>query len=114
MPTNRVDLIDEDDARRVLLGLVEHVAHAGGADADQQQNWKRRDEELEQERLLLRRVGRNLHVVLLELTDQYGVLGFRVVGDERIAIAATAADGFTLEHDFLDGAVLDPRKERRI
>ena len=30
-----VDLVDEDDARAVLLGLLEHVAHAGGADADE-------------------------------------------------------------------------------
>ena len=30
-----VDLIDEDDARRVLLGLLEHVADAAGADADE-------------------------------------------------------------------------------
>ena len=28
-----VDLVDEDDAGRVLLGLVEHVAHAARADA---------------------------------------------------------------------------------
>ena len=27
-----VDLVDEDDRRRVLFGLFEHVAHAGGAD----------------------------------------------------------------------------------
>ena len=30
-----VDLVDEDDARRVALGLVEQVAHAAGADADE-------------------------------------------------------------------------------
>ena len=30
-----VDLVDEDDRRRILLGLFEHVAHAGGADADE-------------------------------------------------------------------------------
>ena len=30
-----VDLVDEDDARRVLLRLLEHVAHARGADADE-------------------------------------------------------------------------------
>src|SRR3546814_14594552 len=29
------DLVDEDDARRVLLALLEHVAHAAGADADE-------------------------------------------------------------------------------
>jgi hypothetical protein len=33
--TDGVDLVDEDDARRVFLGLVEHVAHAGGAHADE-------------------------------------------------------------------------------
>ena len=30
-----VDLVHEDDARRVLLGLLEEVAHARGADADE-------------------------------------------------------------------------------
>ena len=30
-----VDLVHEDDAGRVLLGLLEEVAHAGGADADE-------------------------------------------------------------------------------
>ena len=35
MPADRVDFIDEDDAGRVLLGLLEHVAHAARADADE-------------------------------------------------------------------------------
>ncbi len=35
MAADRVDLVDEDDARRVLLALLEHVAHAAGADADE-------------------------------------------------------------------------------
>ena len=35
LAADRVDLVDEDDARRVLLGLLEQVAHAGGADADE-------------------------------------------------------------------------------
>jgi len=30
-----VDLVDEDDARRDALGLVEQIAHAAGADADE-------------------------------------------------------------------------------
>ena len=32
---DRVDFVDEDDARRILLGLLEHVADARGADADE-------------------------------------------------------------------------------
>src|SRR3972149_6593809 len=32
---DRVDLVDEDDAGRVTLRLVEEVAHAGAADADE-------------------------------------------------------------------------------
>ncbi len=32
---DRVDLVDEHDAGRVLLRLLEHVAHARGADADE-------------------------------------------------------------------------------
>ena len=35
MAPDGIDLIDEDDAGRVLLGLLEHVAHARGADADE-------------------------------------------------------------------------------
>ena len=34
MPADRVDLVDEDDAGRVLLGLLEHVAHTTCADTD--------------------------------------------------------------------------------
>ena len=33
--TDRVDLVDEDDGRSVLLGLLEQVADAAGADADE-------------------------------------------------------------------------------
>ena len=35
MTADGVDFVDEDDARRVLLRLLEHVAHAAGADADE-------------------------------------------------------------------------------
>ena len=35
MTADRVDFVDEDDAGRVLLGLLEHVAHAARADADE-------------------------------------------------------------------------------
>src|SRR3546814_9181606 len=35
MPTHRVDLVDEDDARRGLLGLFEHVAHTRRTDTDE-------------------------------------------------------------------------------
>src|SRR4029077_6901855 len=33
MAPDRVDLVHEDDAGRVLLALLEEVAHPGGADA---------------------------------------------------------------------------------
>ena len=35
MAADRVDFVDENDARRGLLALLEHVAHAAGADADE-------------------------------------------------------------------------------
>src|SRR5665647_2306037 len=35
VPADGVDLVDEDDRRGVLLGLVEQVAHPGRADADE-------------------------------------------------------------------------------
>ncbi len=38
MATDRIDLVDEDDAGRILLGLFEHVADAAGANADKHFN----------------------------------------------------------------------------
>ena len=35
MPAHRIDLVDEDDAGRVLLSLLEHVAHSARADTDE-------------------------------------------------------------------------------
>ena len=35
VPPDRVDLIDEHDRRRVGLGLLEQVTHAGGTDTDE-------------------------------------------------------------------------------
>ena len=35
LPTDGVDLVHKDDAGRILLGLLEEVAHAAGADADE-------------------------------------------------------------------------------
>ncbi len=35
MPADRVDFVDEDDTRRVLLRLLEHVSDAARADADE-------------------------------------------------------------------------------
>ncbi len=35
VPADGVDLVDEDDGRRVGLGLLEQVAHPAGADADE-------------------------------------------------------------------------------
>ena len=36
LAADRVDLIDEDDAGRFALGLLEQVAHAARTDADEQ------------------------------------------------------------------------------
>jgi hypothetical protein len=38
MPAHRIDLVDEDDARRVLLALFKQVAYARCADADKHLN----------------------------------------------------------------------------
>jgi len=35
MATDGINLVNEDDARRVLLTLLEQVAHARGTDADE-------------------------------------------------------------------------------
>src|SRR5437762_7222910 len=34
MTADRINLVDEDDAGRILLTLLEQIAHARGADAD--------------------------------------------------------------------------------
>src|SRR5213083_2293005 len=34
MPADGIDLVDKDDAGRVLLALLEHIAYPAGADAD--------------------------------------------------------------------------------
>ena len=38
LAADRVDFVDEDDAGRMLLGVLEHVAHAGRAHADEHFN----------------------------------------------------------------------------
>ena len=35
----RINLIDEDDAGRLFLGLIEHIAHARGTDTDESYNF---------------------------------------------------------------------------
>ena len=35
LAADRIDFVDEDDAGRVLLGVLEHVTHAGCAHADE-------------------------------------------------------------------------------
>src|SRR5699024_2259173 len=35
LPPDRVELVDEDDAGRVVLRLLEHVTHPGGTDTDE-------------------------------------------------------------------------------
>jgi hypothetical protein len=35
MAAHGIDFVNKDDAGRILLGLLEHVAYAGGADTDE-------------------------------------------------------------------------------
>ena len=58
LAADRVDLVDEDDARRVALGLVEQVADAARADADEHLDELRaRDAEERHARLACDRTG---------------------------------------------------------
>src|SRR3954447_17658607 len=58
MAADRVDLVHEDDAGRVLLGLLEQVTHARGADADEHLDEVRpRDREERHARLARDRAG---------------------------------------------------------
>src|SRR6202012_3047067 len=65
-----VDLVHEDDAGRVLLGLLEEVAHARGADAD--------------EHLKEFRAG--------DLKERHAVLAGDVAGEQRLAVAGRPGD----------------------
>ena len=69
-----------------------HLAHEVHPDADQQQDRERRDEQLHQERLALRRRGAEGDAALLQRADQCRIVGLRVVDDELLAAGAQPAD----------------------
>ncbi len=95
-------------------GPALHLAHEIHPDADQQQDGERRDEELHQERLALRRGGAEGDAMLLQGADEQRVVGLRVEDHELFAAAADAVDLVARKGDLRHGAVLDVLEERRI
>src|SRR5690606_9151516 len=92
-----------------------HLAHEINPNADEQQDRERRDEELQQERLLLRRTRVDDDSVLLQRADKCSVVRLGAVRQKRPFIAGTlASDRLALERDLVDGAVLDICQERGI
>src|SRR5690606_11721545 len=84
-------------------------------DADLEQDRERRDEQLQQEGLLLRRARIDDHTVLLQRADERRVVRLGAVRQERALVPGTpSADRLTLERDLGDGAVLDVGQERGI
>ena len=75
LTANRIDLIDEYDRRRVLLGLLEQVAHARCADADIQLDEIRAGDRQEGHARLARDSARNQGFTGARGTDQQHALG---------------------------------------
>ncbi len=100
--------------RAAPAGAALHLAHEVHPDADQQQDRERRNEELHQERLPLRRRRAERHAALLQRADQGRIVRLGVVDDELLAAGTHAGDLVAGERDLPDAAVLDVRQERRI
>ncbi len=75
MATDRVDFVDEDDARRVFLRLLEHVAHAAGADADEHLDEVRTGDGEERHAGFTRHGAGDQGLAGAGRTDQQGALG---------------------------------------
>ncbi|OQA28829.1 MAG: hypothetical protein BWY59_00654 [Verrucomicrobia bacterium ADurb.Bin345] len=72
---HRVDFINEDDARCVLLALLEHVAHARGADADEHLHEVRTADAEERHLRFTRNRLRQQRLARARLADQQDALG---------------------------------------
>jgi hypothetical protein len=75
MATDGVDFVDEDDAGGVLLGLLEHVAHAAGADADEHLDEVRTRDGEERHARLTRDGAGDQGLAGAGRADQQGALG---------------------------------------
>ena len=98
-PADGVELVDEDDRRRRLLGLVEQVAHAARADADDRLDELRRREREERHAGLARHGPREQRLAGARRPREQDA-----ARDARAELACTA--GVAQEVDDLDQLVL--------
>ena len=95
-------------------GCPLHLAHEIGPETDQDQDRERRDEQLQQNRLLFRRLAAKLHALGLQQPDQRAVAGLGVVGHEGVTGAPLALDVLPFQRYRLDIAALHFRQELRV
>src|SRR5882672_4915011 len=92
-----------------------HLAHEVSPETDEQQYGKGGDQQLQEHRLLLRRLAAEFDALRLQQADQCAVAGFRVVSDEGLAGGAPLAlDDLALERDRVDVVALHLGEELRI
>ena len=90
-----VDLILAQEPRAALAeghgppaaGGALHLAHEVGPEADENQDREGGDQQLQEHRLLLRRLAAEFDALRLQQADQGAVAGLGVVGDELVAVA---------------------------
>ena len=101
--------------RAPSAGGALHLAHEVGPEANENQYRERGDQQLQEHRLLLRRLAAEFHALGLQQADQGGIAGLRVVGDEGVAGGAPLAlDDLALERDRIDIVALHFGEKLRI
>ena len=63
-----------------------HLAHEIGPEANENQYREGRDQQLQENRLLLGRFASEFHVLLLQQTDQGAVVGLGIEDDKTLAV----------------------------
>ena len=110
-----VDLVDEDDAGRVLLGLVEEVAHAAGADADEHLDELRAADAEERHARLAGDGLAEQRLAGARRADQQHALGdARADGDELVRVLEELDDLVQLLLGLVDAGDVDERDRRLV
>ena len=100
--------------RAAAAGGALHLAHEVGPEADENQDREGRDQQLQEHRLLLRRLAAEFDALRLQQADQRAVAGLGIVGDELVAVAPLALDDLALERHRIDVVALDFGEELRV
>ena len=114
-PTDRVELVDEDDRRRDLLGLLEQVAHPARADADDHLDELRRRDRQERDRGLAGdRSGQQRLAGARSTGEQHSAGDLRAEPPEPIRVPEEVDDLHDLGLDLVDpGDVFEGRPAAR-